>query len=298
LERNFQCVNLANCDKALARNVIAVMEGEEPVCPECGSKLVPVEKQEPPSLGYIAAIAAAALLSLGVGGYVLLHGKMSSRQASPKTVLSAPSVVPSVVAETPAYPCGLKPVPPADAARLLQYLKQGMSYASQKNPLLAMNEFEQVLRSDPNFLGVQMNIGAAQLAIKKYPEAEAAFNQELKLIGCLKQMNDEQLGKFAYLQETGMETEANGKDLQRASLLRSRLDRAEANVHYNLACLTSLQQQNGRAMTELEKALAGGLIDKKMLQTDPDLQGVRRTAEFKKLIARYSPGIASPRSSP
>jgi hypothetical protein len=51
-------------------------------------------------------------------------------------------------------------------------------------------------------------------------------------------------------------------------------------------------------MTELEKALAGGLIDKKMLQTDPDLQGVRRTAEFKKLMARYSPTLAALHSSP
>lgn len=294
-ERNFQCTNLANCDKALAHSAIAVMEGEELLCPECGAKLVPMEKPKRPALSYVVAIAAAALLFLGVGGYVLLHGKMPSRQTSGKTI----PPVPSPVAETPAYPCGLKPVPVSNAARMLQYLKQGMNYASQKKPDLAINEFEQLLRSDPNFLGVQMNIGAAQLALRKYPEAEAAFNQELKIIGCLKQMNDEQLEKFAYMQEAGIGIEANsGKELQRASLLRSRLDRAEANVHYNIACLASLQQQNGRAMTELEKALAGGLIDKKMLQTDPDLQGVRRTAEFKKLMARYSPALAALRSSP
>jgi DNA-directed RNA polymerase subunit RPC12/RpoP len=292
---NYKCTNLANeCEKALTREVIEIQDGEEQRCPDCGAKLAPVKKENMGTAKKVLAGAAAAcVLCLAAIFGIRFHQTQKTGLAS-SSATSSPGL-----SKTVEYPCGLKPVPAADAARLLQYLKQGMSYVSQKNPRLAMNEFEQILRSDPNFLGVQMNIGAAQLAIRKYPEAEAAFNQELKLIGCLKQMNDEQLGKFAYMQEAGIETEANnGKDLQRASLLRSRLDRAEANVHYNLACLTSLQQQNGRAMTELEKALAGGLIDKKMLQTDPDLQQVRRTAEFKKLMTGYSPAITGPRSSP
>src|SRR6266481_209466 len=175
-----------------------------------------------------------------------------------------------------AYPCELKPMPAADVARLLQYLKQGMNYASQKRADLALAEFDQVVKIDPNFLGAEMNIGSAYLVQKKYSDAEMAFVKELKLIGCLKQMNDDQLSKFAYMDEAGPQP-LGQKEKAQSGILRNHLSRAEADVHYNFAWLHAKQNQNEGAFAELQKALADGFIDKKSLLTDPDLRSIRST---------------------
>lgn len=163
-----------------------------------------------------------------------------------------------------------------------------MNYTAQKRPELALTEFKQVLKIDPNFLGTEMNLGTAYLVQNQYPEAESSFNKELHLIGCLKQMDDAALSKFAYMEEMGAKP-AQEKQLLQAAAFRRRLDKAEAHAHYNLACLNSRRRMNGAALAELEKAMAGGVIDKKVLQADPDLKGIRATNEFKRMMARYSP---------
>lgn len=289
----YRCTNLANeCTKALTGEVMEVTEGEEALCPECTLKL---SLFNPPVNGrgrVIMAIALAALASAGVAVYFLFppvrwqHRRTAGPSATPQVSTAMP--VPAKT-ETP-YACGLRPAAAPDVVRLLQFLKQGMNYASQKRPELAIQEFEQVLKIDPNFLGAQMNIGSAWLAMKKYPQAEDAFNRELKLIDCLKQMKDEQLTGFSYMENTG--PTSGQKEAEQGTLFRGQIARDEADLHYNLACLKSRQKQNRPAILELEKALAAGRIDKKSLQTDPDLQGIRSTAEFKALMARYSPAQA------
>src|SRR5438093_4343458 len=59
---------------------------------------------------------------------------------------------PSQQAASGGGPCKLVPAKAADVARLLQYLKQGMNYASQKKYDLALAEFQRALVIDKNFL--------------------------------------------------------------------------------------------------------------------------------------------------
>ena len=291
----YRCTNLANeCTKALTGEVMEVTEGEEALCPECTLKLSLFNPPENKRRRVIAAISLAALVFAGVAAYFFSSPVRWQHRptAGPSPAPPVSTATPAPVKAEAAYACGLSPAPAPDVVRLLQFLKQGMNYASQKKPELAIQEFEQVLKIDSNFLGAQMNIGSARLAMKEYPEAEDAFNRELKLIDCLKQMKNEQLSGFAYLENTGP---ASGqKEAEQGTLLRGQIARTEADVHFNLACLKSRQKQNHPAILELEKALAGGRIDKKSLQTDPDLQGIRSTAEFKALVARYSPAQDSP----
>jgi hypothetical protein len=134
-----------------------------------------------------------------------------------------------------------------------------------------------------------MNMGSAYLAQKKYAEAEVAFKSELKLIACLKKMSADDLADFAYMEEAGAQPSVR----QKADLFRPHLDKAEAEAHYNLACVNSRQSQRDVALEELKMALAGGLIPKKSLQTDPDLQSIRGMAEFKSLMSSYIPDTES-----
>jgi len=295
--RKFKCTNLTNCDKALNRETIEIGDGEEEKCPGCEQKVVPDQAQDPSGKWMLVTVAVVVLAGLGVSGYLLWSGRLPSPWSKSKMKTNSPdraTVGKTLSAEpaTAAYPCGLKPTQPADVSRLLQYLKQGMNYASQKKPALAIGEFQQVLKIDPNFLGAEMNIGSAHLAQKQYADAETAFAQELKLVGCLKQMSDDDLAAFAYMEETGPQPPDQKKKTQ-AAFFRGHLDKAEADVHYNLACLNSRRSQRDTALLELKKAMSGGLIAKKSLQTDPDLQGIRSTPEFKALIGSYIPDAGS-----
>jgi tetratricopeptide (TPR) repeat protein len=302
---NFRCNNQANCDVALRREVFEIEDGEEQKCPACKQKAVPYKEQAAVTPWRRVAIAVAVLAAVTAGAYATQNGRLKKFIAGYSTHRPSPNQ-PSITqssnslqgkesanssigrdparAETKVYPCQLQPVRSVDVARLLQYLKQGMNYASQKRPELALNEFQQVLRIDPNFLGAEMNIGSAYLAEKQFSESETALNRELKLIGCLKQMNSEQLAGFAYMDEAPAFSDQNQT---RAGMFRAHLDQAEAEVHYNLACLNALRGQRETALAELKKSLGTRLIAKRSLQTDPDLRGIRNTAEFKTLMSGY-----------
>jgi tetratricopeptide (TPR) repeat protein len=279
---NFKCSNIAGCDTALNQQMIELDEGAEQLCPECKSKLMPWSAGEPQRPWMWAAMAAAVLVTAGVGAYLLASGHLRSRGAGKTATETAAAQAPA------AYSCGMEPAQPADVGRLLEYLKQGMNYATQKRPDLALTEFKQVLKIDPNFLGAQMNIGVAHLAQNRYPEAEASFNSELKLIGCLKQMDDAALSRFAYMEEAGAKPTQDKQQLQ-AAQFRAHLEKTEAHAHYNLACLNARRRMKEAALEELEKAMAGGMIDRKDLQSDPDLNAIRATDGFKTLMERYSP---------
>jgi tetratricopeptide (TPR) repeat protein len=170
-----------------------------------------------------------------------------------------------------------------DVSRLLTYLKQGMNYATQQRYDLALNEFEQVRRIDPNFLGMHENIAAAQLKLKRFAEAENHLEEELKLIGCLDQMSDTDLPKFAYMLEVGQEG-ANNPNLARAQAMRKRIKQVRGAAHYNLACIRSHRGMTDQAIAELQQAVEDGFCDLSALRRDPDLANVRSAKGFKEVL--------------
>ncbi len=58
-----------------------------------------------------------------------------------------------------------------------------------------------------------------------------------------------------------------------------------ADVFYNLACVYSIQNKLEQAVTALQKAIENGYHDYNRLRFDYDLQNVRHTAFFKKLVS-------------
>jgi uncharacterized protein YdbL (DUF1318 family) len=182
-------------------------------------------------------------------------------------------------------PCKLVPAKPADVARLLQYLKQGMNYASQKKFDLALAEFQPGLAIDKNFLGLQQNVGAAQVALKKYPEAEASFKGEVKLAECLAPLNESQLASFGYFLEVDEKDPAKRRKAQ-GEKLKAEVPKIRAGANYNLACVYSLQKQKDSALTALRAAVDAGFSDKKSLNSDPDLAFIRQSPEFKEIVAK------------
>jgi len=56
-------------------------------------------------------------------------------------------------------------------------------------------------------------------------------------------------------------------------------------VHYNLACALSLTGRRDAALDALEKSVRFGYVDHEHMQKDPDLEAVRQTERFKKLVA-------------
>lgn len=180
-------------------------------------------------------------------------------------------------------PCGLKAVSQPDLNRLLTYLKQGMNYAAQKRYDLALNEFEQVRLIDPNFLAMHENIAAAQLKLGRFSESEKYLQEELKLIGCLDQMNDADLTKFSYMLEVGQKGAGN-PIAARAQAMRRRIKQARGAAHYNLACIRSRQGITEQAIAELRDAVANGFCDLSALRRDPDLAKVRSARGFQEVV--------------
>lgn len=68
-----------------------------------------------------------------------------------------------------------------------------------------------------------------------------------------------------------------------------RLMPANATAHYNLACSLALKKRNAEAIRSLRTAIALGYRDFDWLQQDPDLEGLKRSPEFGKLLAGVLP---------
>jgi hypothetical protein len=62
------------------------------------------------------------------------------------------------------------------------------------------------------------------------------------------------------------------------------LDPNDFDSWYYLACIYSLQNKKEKALEYLEKAIQCGLNDIKRIQEEPDLENIRETKEFIKLL--------------
>jgi tetratricopeptide (TPR) repeat protein len=213
-------------------------------------------------------------------------GKKSGLTPEEVAALFLPRRARSLTASTGAGvgPCKLIPAKTPDALRLVQYLKQGMVFALNKKYDMALAEFKPALAIDTNFLTLHLNLGAAQLALRKYDEASASAKEELKLIGCLEPLTDPQLAAFSYFMEV-LEKDASKRGKAQAQAVREQLPKVKAAAYYNLACIYSRQQKANDALESLKAAVAAGFDDKKSLMADPDLAAVRQSPEFKIIAA-------------
>jgi tetratricopeptide (TPR) repeat protein len=201
--RKGKCIQFGLCSIADAREAVEVQPGEEFACKECGKPLQEAAEGGTGGSRKKALVIASAIIVIAAGVAAWVFWPRGSHYPEEPPIAEGTPKPPSQKPEAPqssetATPCGLNAVSQPDVNRLLTYLKQGMTYASQKRYDLALNEFEQVRQIDPNFLAMHENIAAAQLKLKQTSDAETHLQEELKLVGCLDQMNDAELPRFAY----------------------------------------------------------------------------------------------------
>jgi len=183
----------------------------------------------------------------------------------------------------PDNPCKLTPARNADAARLIQYVKQGMMYVTMNKPEAALAEFNTGLLIDRNFLGLHQNMAAAYMSLNRYEEAKSSLDAEIRLIKCLEPMSDKTLQSYAYMLETGEKNPSKRAESQ-AKELRNRIGQTRMLYWYNLACLYSLQRQEQPALNALREAIKAGFNDRKTLTADQDLSFIRSSNEFKRIL--------------
>jgi len=289
--RQGKCIQFGACSKADNKEVIELQAGEDFICQECGKPLQEIQADgRGGSRNKILAVVVLFVAALaGIGGWILFHrnpypplppedGKGVTGSQPP--VGSPPG--PAASGQN-AVVCGLQPIGQPDVNRLLTYLKQGMTYAAQNRYELALKEFEQVRRIDPNFLAMHENIAAAQIRLRNLAEAEAHLREELKLIDCLDQARDTELPPFAYMLETGRDA-AGDREQARAETMRERLRQARSVAHYNMACLKAVQGNTDDALAELQRAVDNGFSDTAALRRDPDLARIRSTPAFRQVM--------------
>jgi Flp pilus assembly protein TadD len=65
-----------------------------------------------------------------------------------------------------------------------------------------------------------------------------------------------------------------------------RLEPANATAHYNLACSLALTKRKAAAIRELEQAISLGYNDADWMQQDPDLEELKKSPAFQKLLGK------------
>ena len=68
-----------------------------------------------------------------------------------------------------------------------------------------------------------------------------------------------------------------------------KLEPANANAHYNLACSLALSRRTIDALRTLKRAIALGYDDYVWMAKDPDLQTLKKNREFLALVAKLKP---------
>jgi osmotically-inducible protein OsmY/DNA-directed RNA polymerase subunit RPC12/RpoP len=100
----YKCLNFAACNKALEREVIEIEDGEELICPECESKLLPVKEKKPsgPPKWLIPLVVLLCVAGLAI--WLLIP--------SPKPKPSAPTATNKGITTQPPSPSQTSPAPP------------------------------------------------------------------------------------------------------------------------------------------------------------------------------------------
>lgn len=131
-----------------------------------------------------------------------------------------------------------------------------------------------------------------------YDAAHKLYKDELKLLGILNKNEEGLAYANKYLQQNPTDVEAytfKGGLLARlkrydealAAYKKSDSIKETAFNSYNIACLYSLQNAVGDAISMLEKAFKLGWTDFEWIDKDTDWDNIRETPEFKALIKKY-----------
>ncbi len=171
--------------------------------------------------------------------------------------------------------CKIRPEKEANASRMSEYVSDALRYQSHGSPELSISQFKEVLKRDPDFLGINLDLGATYLGQNQLEKAQQAFDDELHLVDCLETVKESDLPKFSYMFPS---KQISSKEGPADTNYRKHLKAVEDLVHYNLACLRIRANDLDGAQSELKLAARNCSISPDKFKTDPDLAPLRATA--------------------
>lgn len=176
-------------------------------------------------------------------------------EAGAASASAAPSTAPAPAAALPAAPAPAA-APKAPSAEAQARVRQGFSYiANAKNASNRTNFDENVDNAIREFSqAIQIDPGYAEA----YSSRAVAYMQQKKF-------------------------NKAGEDLKKALELAP----ASPAIHYNMACLHSLNGNVDLALDEVDTALARGFSEYDALRLDPDLANARKHPEFRKVLEKH-----------
>jgi TolB-like protein/Flp pilus assembly protein TadD len=160
------------------------------------------------------------------------------------------------------------------------YWGRNLIWQGKPDEAIRVLRIAQVLRPESFDIGSMLSLAYSNAG--KHAEAEAARLHSLKLIHERLELNPDDPRAWV-LAATHY---ANNGDRQAAE---NAIDRAlaiddDALTFYNIACAHALLRDEDKAITYLEKAVAGGYHNKPWLTHDSDFDFVRDTPRFKRIL--------------
>lgn len=186
------------------------------------------------------------------------------QQAAPAASAPAPAPAPQAAA----------PAPPPESAKALQaqpsapvtpsgpslearsHIKQGFAYIAAAKSASSRTNYDE---------NIENAVNEFSQAIAKEPGYADAYSNRA----------------VAYMQQKKF-NKAH-EDLKKAVELAPK----SPAVHYNLASLYSLKGDIDLALDEIDSSLASGFSDYDALRRDPDLDNVRKSPEFRKVLEKH-----------
>jgi len=211
---------------------------------------------------WILVVTITVLVSIGLVGVGCDKLPWSKPQPKAEPQQQAPAAPPPSAQEekkpepTAAGPEAKKPASDEPGQEVKAHLKQGMSYVS-----IAKNATSKAVFNE----NLENAIAEFSNAINKDPNyAEAYSNRAVAYM--LQKKNNKALD-----------------DLKKAKEIKP----DSATIRYNLASVHSLMGNTDYGLDELDAALSKGFNDYDSLRKDPDINNLRKSKEFKKILEKH-----------
>jgi tetratricopeptide (TPR) repeat protein len=189
----------------------------------------------------------------------------------------------------------------------------GYNYEKQGNDSLALFYYKMANQMEPSHPIPIAYLGEFYFKKRDYAKAKTYLNQALaidstdfhtlQVLGSIAIQQKEYLVSMDYykraisLDSTQVESWyglafanynlKNLRDAERIFLQALKINPKLGTSHYNLACIYSITNQLEESLTYLENAIKFGYKEFKHFESDPDLENLRKTAAYEKLIRKY-----------
>lgn len=185
-------------------------------------------------------------------------------------------------------------------------------YFKQGDKVSACRQFDEALKYDPKNKEYHYAYGVCLYNMERLDEAIAQFQEAVRLdkkfekadkaLAAAKSKRDN-LGQAISQSEADLKRDpANISVMQKIAVLykmkgdfdkalaylqkMSQIQAGNPEVLYNIACVYAVQGKTGESLSYLQKALDKGFNNKSLMQTDKDLENIRGTEGYKKIVSR------------